>query len=153
MNIECYFDGACEPKNPGGHIGWGFLVVDVESGEVLSEQSGYLPPEKKNTNNIAEYTALLELFKFLWRNNYAKDKIHVKGDSLMVINQMKGTYRIKTGAYVPFAHRCINAKKNFANLEFSHVRREYNTLADELSIKQLIERGVCRTVRSKKNKE
>ncbi len=49
--IIASFDGACEPFNPGGHMGIGW-VIDGKG------YSDYIPAAHGNTNNVAEYLAL-----------------------------------------------------------------------------------------------
>lgn len=146
--LNAFFDGACEPHNPGGHMGMGWFVVDTETGEMLKEWSSYIAAKKGNTNNVAEYTALLELLKWLYRN-HKSDDITIKGDSMLAINQMNGKYRIRKGAYIDIARRCVEAKNHFAKIAFEHVRREKNEHADMLSKHELKKRNIPVTIRKK----
>jgi hypothetical protein len=38
-DFECvaHFDGACEPVNPGGHGGWGYVIRAVDDGRLCAE--------------------------------------------------------------------------------------------------------------------
>ena len=80
------FDGAAVP-NPGK---MGIGVVLIEDKRKIAKISKKLPD--KGTNNIAEYTALLTgLTKALelgWKH------IIIEGDSKLVINQVKGAWKI-----------------------------------------------------------
>jgi len=50
--VTASFDGACEPFNPGGHMGLGWVI----GGE---PQSKYVSSSGGNSNNVAEYLALI----------------------------------------------------------------------------------------------
>ena len=44
MNVECWFDGSCEPVNPLGHASYGALIK--QDGKILHEESGYVATAK-----------------------------------------------------------------------------------------------------------
>jgi hypothetical protein len=50
--FELFFDGACLPKNPGGHIGYGFWITQNQ--EPIIDGSDYDVSNPKNSNNVAE---------------------------------------------------------------------------------------------------
>ena len=68
MVIEVYFDGLCEPVNPGGLATYGFVIyID---GRKVCEGCGVICGFDRNaTNNIAEYTALIKALKWLLKNS------------------------------------------------------------------------------------
>lgn len=138
MKIIAHFDGACEPKNPGGHMGMGVFIADSE-GNIILEYSDFIPSDKSNTNNLAEYLALKEALLFLSNDKYKDAEIICKGDSAIAINQMNDLWKIKDGQYKPVALECKELKKLFSNIKFEHVRRNFNTIADNLSKKKLLE--------------
>lgn len=140
--IICHFDGACEPRNPGGHLGWGGIIIDQDTGEELHKFSGYKAADPVNTNNMAEYIALLTLLIWLYRNGFTDDEITIKGDSQLVVRQMAGDWAMKRGAYMPTAIRCWNALRQFKSIRFQHVYRESNGPADDLSKEELTKRGI-----------
>ena len=80
------------------------------------------------TNNLAEYHSLkggLEAAAAM-----GAKYVHVFMDSLLVINQMKGIYRIKNQDIMP-VHQAVRALlPSFEQVQFTHVPREYNRLAD-----------------------
>ena len=41
-DYRCFFDGAVEPRNPGGHLGSGSLIIDIKTGEKVFESTNYL---------------------------------------------------------------------------------------------------------------
>jgi ribonuclease HI len=128
---ECYFDGCCEPINPGGTMGFG---VFIKSEEYEYRDSDNLPAKFNNTNNIAEYLAFTMLIKIL--KNKENQTIKIFGDSKLVIEQMLGKWKIKDGAYKPYAliakplfdELC---KKNTVTLQW--IPREENKEADKQS--------------------
>ena len=80
------------------------------------------------TNNMAEYHSLkggLEAATAM-----GAKVVHVYMDSMLVINQMKGIYKIKNGELMP-VHQAVRALlPSFEQVQFTHVPREYNKLAD-----------------------
>ena len=90
------------------------------------------------TNNIAEYEAVLRGLTKL-RDEFLPEhlksaKVTVKMDSKLVIEQLKGNYKVKHPNLVP---RYLEVKnivaRSFPNIEYVHVRRELNKDADELA--------------------
>ena len=134
-NYKCFFDGACEPKNPGGKIGAGVFVTD---GEQIFEKSIYKPANPKNTNNIAEYLAFIRVLELM--KNKTDCKIEIFGDSMLVINQMNGEWQIKSGAYREYA---LKAKPLLEELKkknaviIAWIPRDQNEKADFQSMKAI----------------
>ena len=128
-----YFDGACGPTNPGGHIGCGVAIKDKDKKNIYTISKQF-PPERfsgETSNNLAEYTALFLGLK--WCLEHEITELHVIGDSKLVIMQMKGYYKIKKGTYVNSALETIKLRDKFTKITIEHVNREFNTEADELS--------------------
>jgi len=128
-----YFDGACGPINPGGHMGCGVAIKDKQN-KTIYTISKQFPPERfsgETSNNLAEYTALY--LGLQWCIKHRITELHVIGDSKLVILQMRGIFKIKKGAYVNAAKETIKLIKEFKKITFEHVKRELNTEADELS--------------------
>jgi ribonuclease HI len=141
-NYKCYFDGACEPSNPGGDMGMGIFITNGEQEYRLGKS---IPANPSNTNNIAEYTALIMILKLL--SNKQGCKIEIFGDSMMVIRQMKGEWQAKSGAYKDSyleAVRLRDILKKANDVTFDWIPRDKNEIADYESIKAL---GFKRTIR------
>lgn len=138
--IEVWFDGACEPKNPGGHIGFGAVIR--RDGKRIHGISGYMGMLEENSNNVAEYQALIAALKWLRKEELHHEEIVCYGDSQLVINQMFGSWAVKRGLYVPYAHECARMMPDFSNLSGEWIPREQNAEADELSKNELVRRGV-----------
>lgn len=132
-----YFDGACEPKNPGGNIGTGSIIFDRETQEEIFRNSGYFPAHPQNSNNMAEYMALKDILYHIIENMEAEDEIAVFGDSNLVIKQMSGAWRIKKGAYIKDAYECLGLvqriRRKAIRISFEWIPREQNEIADQLS--------------------
>lgn len=135
MTTKCYFDGSCDP-NPGGEIGWGWIVKGV------SQNKGGVPASRDNSNNVAEYMALYFLLQELNRLLEMKaisGHIIIHGDSKLVINQMTYLWRIKNGKYKPWAQKSkalltrIRQGNHSTRITFKWIRRDKNFEADSLS--------------------
>lgn len=143
--LICYFDGACEPVNPGGTASFGAVILRNE--EAIWECSCLYEPEpgheRETSNNVAEYSGLLAILDYLIAQNLNHEPIIVRGDSKMVIEQMFGTWKIKSGYYVPIARRLKELiEAHFPSLIGEWIPRDQNSIADELSKRELIKAGV-----------
>ena len=134
-NIEVYFDGACEPVNPGGIATFGFVVY--KNGETLKTEKGLAcePFSSYASNNVAEYTAMIKSLEFIVKNGFCGKNIHVtvKGDSQLTIRQMNGIYAVRAPRIIPLFKRAKELTKKIKNIRFVWVPREQNTVADDLS--------------------
>ncbi len=127
--ITIYFDGLCYPKNPGGVAAYGYIVY--RDGEPIWRGFGAVGEGRGMTNNVAEYEGLMAAAQWLVDEGI-KEKILIKGDSQLVIKQMKGEYRVFSATskkYVPAIKRLLVGM----DVSFSWVPREENEEADELS--------------------
>lgn len=128
-----YFDGACAPINPGGHMGMGVVIKD-ENGNTIHTMRRQIMAEEfpaQTSNNVAEYMALQMGLEWCIKSNIKE--VHVKGDSQLVIKQMRGEFKIKSGAYKEKALETKEYIKQFDNITFELIKRELNQEADELS--------------------
>lgn len=129
--IECYFDGCCAPVNPRGYMGMGAVVIKDNVG--IFWHSSFELPNSKNSNNVAEYKALIAALKYLLDSGYQNEKIIVYGDSNLVVSQMKGKWRIKNGLYALTAFEAKRLVSKFTDITFEWIPREKNEEADYLS--------------------
>lgn len=120
--VIIYSDGGSR-GNPGPSAS-GFVVMD--KGENVIHQGGlYLGI---TTNNQAEYHGVrLGLEKAL---EMGATSVDFRIDSLLVVNQLNGSYKIKNRELWPINERIRELVTHFERVTFSHVRREYNQLAD-----------------------
>lgn len=81
--IEAYFDGCCEPINPGGTASFGAVVF--RDGQRVWECSRLFKPVKSNetetSNNVAEYQGFISILDFLLSKGLEREQITVHGDS------------------------------------------------------------------------
>jgi ribonuclease HI len=131
--IEVYFDGLCQPKNPGGIACYAFLVKS--DGKTLHSDYGVAgePFSPDSTNNVAEYTALVKALEWLDANNHASDKVVINGDSELVVKQLEGIYKVKRKTLIPLYKQVLLLKKQFPDIEINWIPREKNKEADRLS--------------------
>jgi ribonuclease HI len=143
-----YFDGCCEPVNPGGTMGFGGIVT--EDGRVVWYSAGHSGPEGGMTpNNLAEYAALLALLDYFITQSVVDADIEIRGDSMLVIEQMTGRLKIGSGIYASAAWKARELADWFANIKFCWIPPTENDLADELSKSVLIDAGIQITERQR----
>ena len=123
--ITAYFDGGAR-SNPGP-AGYGVYIVD-EHGAVQAELAGSLGIA---TNNIAEYNGLIAALQ--WAVDHNLEAITIKGDSLLIIEQMRGNYKVKNEGLKPLHMKARMLVMQIGNVTFEHVPREKNKDADRLS--------------------
>lgn len=131
MLIQCYFDGSCEPYNPGGRMGYGYVIL--KDNKIFEKWSGKTRENVDNSNNVAEYLALYNLLLRLIDLKLNDDVIFIKGDSSLVINQMTCKWKVKSGRYLKTARSCGLLLPKFKLLHFCWVPRQENEIADKLS--------------------
>ena len=124
MSTACCDGGA--RQNPGP-AGYGVFIVD-DSGTVLAELHGALGIA---TNNIAEYRGLIAALQ--WAVDHDVTEITIKGDSLLIVEQMRGNYKVKNEGLKPLHMQARMLVMQIGNVKFAHVPREQNKDADRLS--------------------
>jgi mutator protein MutT len=127
--IVIYSDGGSR-GNPGPSAA-GYVVLNAQQ-EVIAEGGEYLGI---TTNNQAEYQGVrLGLEKAI---ELGYKKVDFKLDSMLVVNQMKGYYKIKNRELWPINERIRTLMTNFDRVTFTHVNRQFNQLADGMVNKTL----------------
>ena len=161
-----YFDGSCEPKNPGGVACAAWLIVgdDPDKPPLTLAQSYEVVADggRLATNNFAEYCGLGLSLKFLcglgWRGT-----LTVKGDSQLVVKQVTGEWGCNKDGKSPHLQDCrariymrlielglatavdengidIPVDINYTLFDIEWIPREQNELADKLSKQAYVER-------------
>lgn len=137
MKFTLYADGGSR-GNPGAS-GAG-AVVRNEKGETVVEVSEFLG---HTTNNVAEYTAVLRALEKLsvLLGSEAKDtEVLARMDSMLVVRQMKGEWKLKHPGLKPLAARVHELVLLFNSVTFEHVYRDSNKDADRLA-NEAMDRG------------
>lgn len=128
-----FFDGACEPVNPGGVATWGFVVY--KNNNLIHTDCGIaqIPFSSTSTNNLAEYTALIKALEYCLEKGIKH--LLVKGDSQLVIKQMTGGYSVRSACILPLYIKTSEYIRKFETIVFKWIPREENKEADRLSKK------------------
>ena len=140
-----WFDGACEPVNPGGTATSGVIVKDKE-GTALLEERRLVGHGEGMSNNVAEYAAMIRVFKYL--ATLPPGHAIVQGDSNLVINQLSGKWAARKGLYYA---TYLEARELLCRLrslgwqvELLWVPRTQNEECDALTEGALAKAGVLR---------
>lgn len=126
MTIHAFTDGASR-GNPG-ESGIGILWKD-EKGRVLSTTKRYIG---EATNNVAEYTALIECLKM--SRQFKCKRLVVHSDSELMVRQVTGKYKVKDADLKNLfdeVQQLIHASP--FEFEIVHIKRNQNKEADELA--------------------
>ena len=114
--------------NPGA-AGYGAVVRDARTGEVLAEVSESIG---RATNNVAEYSGLLAGLRAAGRLAPGAEA-EVRMDSKLVVEQMSGRWRIKHPDLRVLAAEARQAARALGAVTYTWVPRERNTHADRLA--------------------
>lgn len=121
-NAIIYSDGGSR-GNPGPSAA-GFVIMNTHE-DVIHQGGMYLGI---TTNNQAEYQGVrIGLEKAL---ELGVRSVDFRIDSMLVVNQLNGIYQIKNRELWPINERVRDLVGQFDKVSFSHVRREFNQLAD-----------------------
>jgi ribonuclease HI len=129
-----FTDGASR-GNPG-YAGIGFSFFN---GDQLILSGGYYIG--KTTNNVAEMVAILVGLKKIYYQcpDHLKNKITIKSDSLLLMNQFNKKFSIKNEK-LKLAHQLFIDNFGIYDFNFVHIPREENRLADSLANKGIDEK-------------
>jgi len=119
-----HFDG-CSKGNPGP-AGIGAVISKSGSEEWCGCQF-----IGNRTNNQSEYSALILGLKEALSRNIKQ--LQVYGDSLLVINQVTGQFKVKNSLLQDLNKEAMGLIAKFDYIVFNHVYREFNKRADQLS--------------------
>jgi ribonuclease HI len=125
--LVLYCDGGAR-GNPGpAAIGAVVFDATVEPPALLASVSEYIGIA---TNNVAEYKALIAGLEAV-AHLHAR-VIHVRADSLLVINQLRGRWKVKHANMLPLYAEARALLAAYDVVDLQHVPREENTEADAL---------------------
>ena len=125
MAYRIHSDGASK-GNPGPS-GIGALIRDPE-GKTVAEIAKYIGV---TTNNVAEYTALLEALRMCARRKWGP--VEVFADSELLIRQLQGRYKVKHPGIIPLHAKIRELLDQVGCVRLQHIPREENKEADRLS--------------------
>jgi len=103
------------------------FVLEAEDGTVLAARGQVIGVA---TNNVAEYSGLIAGLEQAVESGVSE--LEVRSDSELMVKQMRGEYRIKNEALRELAATAGRLARRLERVEYRHVRRDDNALADSL---------------------
>jgi ribonuclease HI len=128
--LHLFSDGGSR-GNPG-EAAIGCLLEDPAQGVTLEEKAERIGVE---TNNIAEYRALIEGLKMAER--YQPNRLICHLDSELVVRQLNGEYQVRMTTLQPLFEEVRALTLRFPDVVFRHIPRRDNHRADALVNKAL----------------
>ncbi len=135
MDLIINTDGASR-GNPGP-ASYGYIIKSTDG--VIRHQEGQ--PIGINTNNVAEYTAVVSALEYVLEHfaHKAPHTIEVVADSQLAVRQLLGIYKIKHPNLKPIFNRIKALETELGEVTYRHIPREENFIADRLANKALDE--------------
>jgi ribonuclease HI len=124
VRARLFTDGGAR-GNPGPAAS--AYVLEAEDGTVLDASGVAIGIQ---TNNVAEYTALLNGLRRAAELGISD--LEVVSDSELMVKQMRGEYRVKNAALRELSLEAARLGRSLASVTYTAVRREHNELADRL---------------------
>lgn len=125
-----YFDGACAP-NPGGVAAYGWQII-AHNGYVTWQGNGIALEGDGATVNVAEYAGLVNALQAALTHEIDGHVTAIFGDSLLVINQILGKWKVEAPNLIPWAAMARVLFQRMGPTALHHVASEKNR-ADGLS--------------------
>jgi ribonuclease HI len=104
------------------------VVMRDPNGKIILELGKKLG---RDTNNVAEYYALLAALDYAASHNI--HALRIRSDSELLVRQMQGRYKVKSPDLKPLYERASKLARQFEYFVVEHVRRESNREADALA--------------------
>jgi ribonuclease HI len=123
--IVAYIDGGAR-GNPGP-AGFG-VRIETDDGTLVDEYGASIGV---TTNNVAEYRGLISALE--WARAHGHRALHIRSDSLLLVQQMLGNYKVKNAGLQPLHAKARLLAHELGRDTFEHVRRERNVDADRLA--------------------
>jgi len=123
--MVAYIDGGAR-GNPGP-AGFG-VRIEEKDGTLVEEFAEAIGVA---TNNVAEYRGLLAALE--WASARGLTALHVRSDSLLLVQQMLGNYKVKNAGLQPLHARARVLAHEVGKVTFEHVGRALNAHADRLA--------------------
>jgi len=118
-----YTDGAAR-GNPGRSAS-GYEIY--ENGKLVAGDVFY---NGVNTNNFAEYNAVIKALEWCVKNSDPdKTEVELFSDSELVIGQLRGEYKVKAPRIKPLYRGAVELLSKFKKIDFNNVPRENNGIS------------------------
>lgn len=126
--------------NPGP-AGYGAVIRDADTGELLTEVSGGLGTA---TNNVAEYSGLIAGLRAAVEQG--AHSAEARMDSKLVVEQMSGRWQVKQPHLRPLVHEAAGLARQLGDVKYTWVPRARNAHADRLANEAMdAQAGITRT--------
>ena len=113
--MEVYIDGGCK-NNPGQmRIA---VSVPARNFKIVKELGN-------GTNNKAEYLSLLYALIYV-KHLQPKEKVVIKSDSSLVVNQINGHYKVKSNSVKQLYQKATRLLQQLPNVKVVYIPREEN---------------------------
>ena len=122
--VRIFCDGGSR-GNPGP-AGYG-VRIEREDGTIVELKEALAAA----TNNVAEYRGLLAALE--WARTHGHKALHVRSDSLLLVQQMLGHFKVKNAGLQPLHAKARILAHDIGRVTYEHVRRESNAHADRLA--------------------
>lgn len=128
MSDDGWFHAAIDGGARGnpGPAAWGVALLDAD-GSFREGHGGFLG---NATNNVAEYTGLLEALRIAAERGARR--VDIRSDSELMVKQLRGEYRVRNENLKPLYEEARRRIRGFESFRIAHVRRERNKDADRL---------------------
>ncbi len=127
LEADLYFDAGSR-GNPGP-AGVGVNILNTNQQTLLVSTSIFLG---HTTNNAAEYMGLIHGLKLAQQCGVTR--VNIYSDSMLVVNHIKGEYKVRNSRLKPLYDRAIDLLKLFGDgYAITHIPRAKNARADELA--------------------
>lgn len=122
--MQIFTDGGAR-GNPGP-AAYAFVVKNES--QLLKEGFGKIGVA---TNNVAEYTAVIEALKFL-SESHTEHQLEFFIDSQLVVSQLNGHFKVKNADIRQLVMKIRELEPVFKKITYTHIPREQNHEADAL---------------------
>lgn len=136
MKVTAWIDGGAR-GNPGP-AGYG-VFMKTDGGEII-EIAGFIG---RQTNNVAEYSGLLEALAVA--DAEGAKEVEIISDSELLVKQMLGVYKVKHPNLIPLHAKAKTMARKFSRFSIRHTLRAGNKDADRLA-NVAIDRGEGRSL-------
>jgi ribonuclease HI len=110
------------------------VVIRNPRGETVAQLKKYIG---RMTNNVAEYYGLIAALDYA--QSHGIRSLRVESDSELLVQQMRGRYKVKSADLLPLFERAKKMSQSFESFRIDHVYREQNREADALANEALDE--------------
>jgi ribonuclease HI len=131
-DLTLFFDGGCEPVNPGGIGTYGWYLLD--RGVEVKWSTGVASSSHIMTNNLCEYQALGFALRWLSDQGW-KGRLKIFGDSKLIVHQIRRDWKCNKKHLQALRQRCWELLREVCpdGYDIEWIPREENARADELS--------------------